>query len=116
MIRNQWYVVLESKEVKPGRPLGVMRMGEQLAFWRDAQGTLWVGTAGGLNRFDSRPWLKLLIPGAQRDNFLRNLNLMNINHLTLFPDLFGAAHYSNLALDVDGYLPIGEQHWRKPGS
>ncbi len=34
MIRNQWYVVLESKQV--GRkPVGVTRMGEKLVFWRD---------------------------------------------------------------------------------
>jgi len=34
MIRNQWYVVLESKEVRD-RPIGVTRMGEKLVFWRD---------------------------------------------------------------------------------
>jgi phenylpropionate dioxygenase-like ring-hydroxylating dioxygenase large terminal subunit len=38
MIRNQWYVVLESKEVKANRPVGVTRLGEKLVFWRDAQG------------------------------------------------------------------------------
>ena len=37
MIRNQWYVVLESQEVKH-KPIGVTRMGEKLVFWRDAQG------------------------------------------------------------------------------
>jgi phenylpropionate dioxygenase-like ring-hydroxylating dioxygenase large terminal subunit len=35
VIRNQWYVVLDSKEVKRGRPVGVTRMGEKLVFWRD---------------------------------------------------------------------------------
>ena len=34
MIRNQWYAVLDSKEVKKNRPVGVLRMGERLAFWR----------------------------------------------------------------------------------
>ncbi len=34
MIRNQWYVVLESAEVK-NEPVGVTRMGEKLVFWRD---------------------------------------------------------------------------------
>ena len=35
MIRNQWYAVLESKEVKKGKLLGVIRFGEKLVFWRD---------------------------------------------------------------------------------
>jgi phenylpropionate dioxygenase-like ring-hydroxylating dioxygenase large terminal subunit len=38
MIPNQWYVILESKEVKPGKLVGVRRMGEKLVLWRDAQG------------------------------------------------------------------------------
>ena len=38
MIRNQWYVVLESKEIKPGKVLGVTRLGERLAFWRRQDG------------------------------------------------------------------------------
>jgi phenylpropionate dioxygenase-like ring-hydroxylating dioxygenase large terminal subunit len=38
MIPNQWYAVLESSEVKPGKPLGVTRMGEKLVFWRDLTG------------------------------------------------------------------------------
>jgi phenylpropionate dioxygenase-like ring-hydroxylating dioxygenase large terminal subunit len=37
MIRNQWYVVLESKEVRR-RPVGVTRMGEKLVFWRNGGG------------------------------------------------------------------------------
>lgn len=37
MIPNQWYVVLESKQVK-NRPVGVTRMGENLVFWRDEAG------------------------------------------------------------------------------
>ncbi|MFN2113004.1 MAG: Rieske 2Fe-2S domain-containing protein [Anaerolineales bacterium] len=39
MIRNQWYVVLESREVK-GKPVGVTRMGEKLVFWRDETGAV----------------------------------------------------------------------------
>jgi phenylpropionate dioxygenase-like ring-hydroxylating dioxygenase large terminal subunit len=38
MIRNQWYIILDSNEVKPGKPVGVTRMGEKLALWRDADG------------------------------------------------------------------------------
>ena len=36
MIRNQWYAVLESKEVKRGVLTGAVRLGEKLVFWRDA--------------------------------------------------------------------------------
>ncbi|MEN6436132.1 MAG: aromatic ring-hydroxylating dioxygenase subunit alpha [Anaerolineaceae bacterium] len=37
MIRNQWYVVLESNEV--GRhPVGTTRLSEKLVFWRDSSG------------------------------------------------------------------------------
>jgi phenylpropionate dioxygenase-like ring-hydroxylating dioxygenase large terminal subunit len=37
MIPGQWYVVMDSSQVK-GRPVGVMRMGEKLVFWRDHTG------------------------------------------------------------------------------
>jgi len=37
MIRNQWYAILDSKDVKPGKPIGVTRMGEKLVVWRDSQ-------------------------------------------------------------------------------
>ena len=40
MIRNQWYVVLESNEVKVGKPLGVTRLGEKMVFWRTAAGKI----------------------------------------------------------------------------
>ena len=39
MIPNQWYVVLDSAQVKDV-PVGVTRMGEKLVFWRDASGAL----------------------------------------------------------------------------
>ncbi len=35
MIRNQWYVVLRSRELRKGKLLGVTRMGEKMVFWRD---------------------------------------------------------------------------------
>ena len=37
MIRNQWYAVMESSQIK-SKPVGVTRMGECLVFWRDATG------------------------------------------------------------------------------
>lgn len=38
MIRDQWYVVLQSRELRSGKPLGVVRMGEKMVFWRDLMG------------------------------------------------------------------------------
>jgi len=37
LIRNQWYVLMESKQVRD-KPVGVTRMGEKLVFWRDVTG------------------------------------------------------------------------------
>ena len=37
MIRNQWYAVMDSSQIK-SKPVGVTRMGERLVFWRDADG------------------------------------------------------------------------------
>ncbi|HTX72664.1 MAG TPA: aromatic ring-hydroxylating dioxygenase subunit alpha [Rectinemataceae bacterium] len=39
MIRNQWYVILDSTELRRGRPRGVTRLGERLVLWRDSRGT-----------------------------------------------------------------------------
>ncbi len=39
MIRNQWYVVLETNEVG-NHPVGVTRLGEKMVFWRDQAGTV----------------------------------------------------------------------------
>lgn len=39
MIRNQWYVVLESGEVK-NQPIGAIRLGMQIVFWRDQSGKI----------------------------------------------------------------------------
>lgn len=38
MIKNQWYGILEAREVKKGRPAGVTRLGEKLVLWRDESG------------------------------------------------------------------------------
>jgi phenylpropionate dioxygenase-like ring-hydroxylating dioxygenase large terminal subunit len=38
MIPNQWYAVLDAREIPRNRPIGATRMGEKLVFWRDAQG------------------------------------------------------------------------------
>jgi phenylpropionate dioxygenase-like ring-hydroxylating dioxygenase large terminal subunit len=38
MIPNQWYAILDSREVKTGKPVGVKRLGERLVLWRDENG------------------------------------------------------------------------------
>ncbi len=38
MIYNQWYVILESKELKKNKPLLIKRFNENLALWRDERG------------------------------------------------------------------------------
>lgn len=38
MVKNQWYAVLDSKEVKKDKLTGVTRLSEKLVFWRDAKG------------------------------------------------------------------------------
>jgi phenylpropionate dioxygenase-like ring-hydroxylating dioxygenase large terminal subunit len=40
MIANQWYAILESKEIKKGKIVGLTRMGEKLVVWRNKQGNV----------------------------------------------------------------------------
>lgn len=47
--------------------------------------------------------LKITIPDRDRLVALRSLNRMNINHLSLFPDLGGASTFANLDLLIDEY-------------
>lgn len=47
--------------------------------------------------------MKILIPNTERDKCLRTLNRMNINPLSLFPDLSGASQYCNLFSEVKNY-------------
>ena len=49
--------------------------------------------------------IKILITESPEDrsSFLRFLNRMNINYLSLFPDLEGAAKYCNMQLEIDNY-------------
>jgi hypothetical protein len=52
---------------------------------------------------DFAPLLKLTFPENGRTDCLRTLNKMNINHLSLFPDLYGSGHHSNKYLEIDRY-------------
>ena len=52
---------------------------------------------------DGANLLKLIIPNVERTDCLRTLNKMNINHLSLFPDLYGAGQHCNKFLRIDKY-------------
>lgn len=47
--------------------------------------------------------IKITIPDGDRDDCLRSLNRMNINHLSLFPDLYGAGAFCNAGLSISNY-------------
>ncbi|MFX0176931.1 MAG: Rieske 2Fe-2S domain-containing protein [Candidatus Hodarchaeota archaeon] len=40
MIRNQWYAILESKEIPKSRLVSVLRLGEKLVLWRNEEGDI----------------------------------------------------------------------------
>jgi len=50
--------------------------------------------------------IKITIPDKDRGEALKSLNRMNINHLSLFPDLYGASKFCNLALDLKRYADL----------
>lgn len=47
--------------------------------------------------------IRFRLPNRDRDQCLRFLNRMNINHLSLFPDLYGASRYCNYDILIGGY-------------
>ncbi|QOJ19824.1 MAG: FRG domain-containing protein [Gammaproteobacteria bacterium] len=47
--------------------------------------------------------IKIMIPERGRTECLRTLNTMNINHLSLFPDIYGASLHCNKSLQIDKY-------------
>ena len=63
------------------------------------------------NNLHSRPILvKMIVPGTDRTGCLKFLNKANINRMSLFPDLDGAARYVNSLWEIDfdtsiGYIP-----------
>ena len=51
--------------------------------------------------------LKIIIPGSDRLGCLKLLNKMNINRMSLFPDLDGAAQYVNSLWEIGFDTSIG---------
>lgn len=49
------------------------------------------------------PMVKIVFPEKERTECLRTLNKMNINHLTLFPDVYGASQHCNKVLQIAKY-------------
>jgi hypothetical protein len=47
--------------------------------------------------------LRIQIPSSHRFAAMKSLNRMNVNHLSLFPDLYGAAKYCNHDLQIEKY-------------
>lgn len=47
--------------------------------------------------------LKITLPKKSREFCLRSLNRMNINYLSLFPDLYGASMHCNFELSITNY-------------
>ena len=52
---------------------------------------------------NSMDLIKLVLPKTGANDCLRYLNRMNINHATLFPDLYGASHFCNMGLQIAKY-------------
>src|SRR6185312_12603294 len=47
--------------------------------------------------------IRIGIPNSEKETALKSLNRMNVNHLSLFPDLYGAARYCNYDLLIQKY-------------
>ncbi|WP_442600771.1 FRG domain-containing protein [Paenibacillus sp. KN14-4R] len=52
---------------------------------------------------DKARLIKIVIRNSERLTILKALNRMNINHLTLFPDLIGASLFSNMNISISNY-------------
>lgn len=51
----------------------------------------------------AKVYYKISLPDSDRETVLIALNRMNINHATLFPELYGAAKYTNAHTEIEKY-------------
>ena len=56
MIKNQWYAVLSSHQLKKGQVLGARRFGEDLVFYRTGKGQ--IGCANGM--WQKEGWRRII--------------------------------------------------------
>lgn len=61
----------------------------------------WIQTYAGDDKV--MDLIKITLPKTGVDDCLRYLNRMNINHATLFPDLYGASQFCNMELHIANY-------------
>lgn len=47
--------------------------------------------------------IKICNKDGNREEFLRGLDSMNINHMTVYPDIYGAARFCNIGIEFDDY-------------
>jgi hypothetical protein len=57
--------------------------------------------------------IKISNKNGNRESFLRGLDSMGINHITIYPDIFGAASFSNLGMEFNDYARFPGQGPKK---
>jgi len=63
----------------------------------------WVVSNFKDSSINGAPLLKIYMPAVDRLKALKSLNRMNVNHLSLFPDLDGASKYCNISGVINQY-------------
>ena len=122
MIRNQWYAILDSKELKRGKVLGVTRLGEKLVFWRDRDGNVGCvfdkcahrGAALSVGKVVSNNTLQCPFHGFEYDSTGRVTKIPAIGKETPVPKRFKVNAYHTV--DRHGLIWIfwGEQREKYP--